>query len=186
MNISTEDLIERGFAPQSGIVDVLLIFPPTSVSRRYGKADLGDLGGDLIPLGIASIAAFLREKGYGVGVLDCCALGLTDEEIIAVLNDKKPRIIGLSSTTYALPSAVELAKKIRNALPNQLIILGGSHANVAGRETIDEYSVFDLVAVGADGEYTALEIVNTFAKCNYSRSEFLENHDKNIQISLSW
>ena len=53
MNISTEDLIERGFAPQSGVVDILLIFPPTSVSRRYGKANLGDLGGDLIPLGIA-------------------------------------------------------------------------------------------------------------------------------------
>ena len=176
-NVSTEDLIERGFAPQSGVIDMLLIFPPTSVSKRYGKANLGDLGGDLIPLGIASIAAILREKGYGVGVLDCCALGLTDEEIIAVLYDKKPRIIGLSSTTYALPSTLELAKKIRNVLPNQLIVLGGSHANVAGRETIDEYSVFDLVAVGADGEYTALEIINAYAKCDYSRSKFIENHE---------
>jgi hypothetical protein len=97
--VSNKELIERGFAPKDGNIDLLLIFPPTSISRRYGKADLGDLGGDLIPLGIASIAAFLREKGYGVGVLDCCALRLSDSEIVGIIKDKKPRIVGLSSTT---------------------------------------------------------------------------------------
>ena len=125
-DISVAGLIERGFSSQAGTADLLLIFPPTSVASRYGKENLGKLGGDLIPLGIASIAAFLRDKGYGVGVLDCCALGLTYDEIISVIEEKRPRIIGLSCTTYALPSALELATKIRDHFPDQLIILGGA------------------------------------------------------------
>ena len=180
--LSVASLIERGFAPQKGAIDILLIFPPSSVSRRYGKENLGNLGGDLIPLGIASIAAFLRDKGYGVGVLDCCALALTDEDIVRVVKEKQPRIVGFSSTTYLLPSSLMLSKKIRVAFPDKLIILGGSHANVAGRETIDEYEAFDLIAVGPDGEYTALEIIDAYKKCNYSKSNFLENRDLLSQI----
>ena len=175
-DISVASLIERGFAPQAGTIDILLIFPPSSIAGRYGKSNLGDLGGDLIPLGIASIAAFLRDRGYGIAVLDCCALGLTEEEIIAVIDEKKPRIIGLSSTTYALPSCVKLANQVRNVFPDQLIILGGSHANVAGSETVGEYDAFDLVAVGADGEYTALDIINAYRKSNYCRKTLLDNH----------
>ncbi len=176
-DVSLATLIERGFAPKDSQIEILLIFPPSSVSHRYGKANLGDLGGDLIPLGIASIAAFLRERGFGVGVLDCCALCLDYTQIVDLIKEKRPRIVGLSSTTYTLPSTIELAKRIRTAIPDQLIILGGSHANVAGAETIDQYDVFDIVAVGADGEYTTLDVINAYRKCEYSRSNLLESLD---------
>jgi len=166
------ELIDRGFHAVEGQVDILLIFPPTSVANRYGKKNLGKLGGDLIPLGIASIAAFLREKGYGVGVLDCCALGLNQTDIVSIIKKTNPRIIGLSSTTYAFPSSVELAKTIRQTFPNKLILLGGSHANVAGTETAKQYTDFDIIVSGLDGEYTALEIVSEYAKMGYDRSKF--------------
>ena len=58
---STEELIERGFAPQNGKIHVLLINPPSTISERYGRKDLGDVGGDMIPLGIACLAAYLRD-----------------------------------------------------------------------------------------------------------------------------
>ncbi len=165
-------LIERGFAPVNGQTDILLIFPPTSIASRYGKESLGKLGGDLIPLGIASIAAFLRENGYGVGVLDCCALGLNQTDVVSIIKKIDPRIIGLSSTTYAFPSSVELAKNIRQTFPNKLILLGGSHANVAGPETAKQYSDFDIIVSGLDGEYTALEIVSEYAKIGYDHNKF--------------
>ena len=44
------ELIERGFAPQKGKIDILFIFPPNTVAERYGKDDMGEVGGDLIPL----------------------------------------------------------------------------------------------------------------------------------------
>ena len=171
----TSELIARGFSPQSGQVDLLLIFPATSIARRYGRKSVGKLGGDLLPIGIASVAAYLRERGHGVGVLDSCALQLNDEEVVAVIEERKPKIIGISATTYALTGAYSLATAIRKSFPDQLIILGGSHANVAGRETIDQYDVFDIVAAGIDGEYTALQIVEGYAESNYSREKFLKN-----------
>ena len=169
------DLISRGFSPQSGQVDLLLIFPATSIATRYGKKNVGKLGGDLLPIGIASVAAYLRERGHGVGVLDSCALQLDDEEVVAVIEERKPKIIGISATTYALAGAYSLATAIRRSFPDQLIVLGGSHANVAGRETIDQYDVFDIVAAGIDGEYTALKIVEGYAESDYCRKAFLAN-----------
>ena len=40
---STEELIERGFAPQNGKIHVLLINPPSTISERYGRKDLGEV-----------------------------------------------------------------------------------------------------------------------------------------------
>ena len=37
---TTEELIERGFAPQNGKIDILFINPPSTLSERYGRKDL--------------------------------------------------------------------------------------------------------------------------------------------------
>ena len=142
---SKKELIERGFSPQNGKIDVLFIFPPSSVAERYGREDMGDVGGDLIPLGIASLAAYLREKNFGVGVLDCPALRINSDEVFEIIKKKNPAVIGFSAATYTLPRVIEIAKKIRDNLPSKLTIFGGSHANVAGIETVSQYDFFDIV-----------------------------------------
>ena len=108
---TTEELIERGFVPQNNRIDILLINPPSSISERYGKENMDEIGGDLIPLGIASLAAYVREKGYGVGVLDCPTLRIDNQKVYEIILQKDPAIIGFSTTTYSLSRAVELAKK---------------------------------------------------------------------------
>ena len=161
---TTEELIERGFVPQNNRIDILLINPPSSISERYGKENMDEIGGDLIPLGIASLAAHVREKGYGVGVLDCPTLRIDNQKVYEIILQKDPAIIGFSTTTYSLSRAVELAKKIREKLPNKLTVIGGSHANVAGLETAKEYNDFDIIAYGLDGEYITHDIVKEFSK----------------------
>ena len=90
---TTEEFINRGFAPINELIDIMFLFPPTSIgkdySHRYGKKDLGDLKGDLIPLGVASLAAYLREYGFGVGALDCIALELTHDDIVEIIDETK-------------------------------------------------------------------------------------------------
>ena len=172
---STEELIERGFAPINGKVDVLLIHPPSTIAERYGKEDMGDFGGDLIPLGIASLAGYLREKGYGVGVLDCPALRIDSEKVYEIIKNKNPEIIGFSSTTYSLARAVEIGKKIRSKLPNKLTVVGGSHANVAGIETANKYDIFDIIAYGLDGEHIMHEITKKYSEKKYDRDLFLND-----------
>ena len=170
---STSELIERGFAPQNGKIDVLLINPPSSITKRYGKKNLGEIGGDLIPLGMANLAAYIREKGYGVGVIDCPTLKIDNEKVYEIILQKDPAIIGFSTTTYALSRAIELARKIKNKLPTKLTVVGGSHANVAGIETANQYDVFDIIAYGLDGEYILHEIVQKFSEKNFNRNQFM-------------
>ena len=70
---SKKELIDRAFEPRKNIIDIMFLFPPTSMgvdyAHRYGKKDLGDLKGDLIPLGIASLASYLRKYGFGIAAM---------------------------------------------------------------------------------------------------------------------
>ena len=172
---SKKELIERGFAPQNGKIDVLFIFPPSAVAERYGKEDMGDIGGDMIPLGIASLAAYFRDKGFGVGVLDCPALRIDADEVFEIIKKKDPAIIGFSTATYTLPRVIEIAKKIRDKLPTKLTVFGGSHANVAGVETVNQYDFFDIISYGLDGEYIIHDIAKKYSEKNFNRNSFM--HD---------
>tara|TARA_Y100000590_G_scaffold470321_1_gene663684 strand:- start:1388 stop:2980 length:1593 start_codon:yes stop_codon:yes gene_type:complete len=174
---STEELIERGFAPKNGRIDILFVFPPTSIAARYGKKDIGEdiVGGNSIPLGIASLAAYVREKGYGVGVLECPGLGIDANRVHEVIKEKDPAIIAFSSTTYRLLETKKIAKRIRSDFPNKLIVLGGSHANVAGIETASESDLFDVIPYGLDGEYIIHDIVKKYSEKNFNRTNFMED-----------
>ena len=170
---TTEELIERGFAPKNGKVDILFIYPPSTVADRLGVKDMGEIGGDTIPLGIASLAAYLREKDFGVGVLDCTALRLNIDEIYEIIKKKDPAIIGFSVTTYGLSTALEIAKKISEAFPTKLTLCGGSHARDAPEQT--NYDFFDIVAYGKDGELIIHDIVKKYSTKNFNRNSFLQD-----------
>ena len=96
--VDRDALIERGFAPVKGVVDMLFIFTPTTLSERYGKSEGGEAGGDLPPLGITYICGYLIKQGYGVGLLDGCALGLQYDEIIEIVKRKGPKSIGTAGS----------------------------------------------------------------------------------------
>jgi len=178
---SKKDYIERAFDPKNGIIDVLYIFPPTSIgdnfSNRYGKGDLGELGGNLIPLGIAALSAWLRQHNFGVAALDCITLNLSHDEIVQIIRDKKPKSVGISATTYALPASTTLIERLRKEFPDLLIILGGSHANVAGMDAAKNIPGADIISYHPEGEMTALEIFKEFKSKNYNRKVFLENFE---------
>ncbi len=169
---SKEDFIERAFCPKNGIVDMLLIFPPTTVAERYGKNSVGDAGGDLPPLGISYIASYLQEQNFGVGILDCCALGLTFDEIVKAIRDKDAKTIGISATTFALPTTVKLAERLRSEFPHKLIILGGAHANAVPLHPVQNYDCFDVIVFG-EGEITCVAILEELRKKEWQREGFM-------------
>ena len=174
---TTAELIERGFDPQNGRIDILFIYPSDSTAERYGRKDMGNVEGNLIPLGIASIAGYLREKGWGVGVLDCPALRINAEDVYEIIEERDPEILAFSTTTYSLSKALELAKYIRINFPNKLTLLGGSHANVAGKSTADRYEAFDIIANSSDGELVAHELTKSYSSTNYDRNTFLNDYN---------
>ena len=60
---------------------VLLLYPPVSKFERY-SSEIGNAGGEQIPLGIYYIASFLSQYDYQVSVVDGEATHLNIPEIL--------------------------------------------------------------------------------------------------------
>lgn len=136
---------------------LLLLYPPISKKERY-SSDIGNAGGDQIPLGIYYLASYVRENGYDVAVNDAEAEKLNEKDIIKKIRRFNPDFIGIGSTTVAFHRALEVAKLIKKKYKHVKIILGGPHATSNVSHAMS-YKEFDF-AVMREGEITLLELLN--------------------------
>lgn len=153
-------------------MDIALIYPPISVSERYGSRHIGSVGGHLPPLGLACIGSFLRKNGFSVSIIDAPAMNMGIEDIIKKI--KTTKSIGISSITSTFHLAVLLAEKIKEIYLDKLIIIGGHHATILSEEIMRENDCFDILVYG-EGEGTCLEIMEQFKKNDFDKNQFLSN-----------
>jgi radical SAM superfamily enzyme YgiQ (UPF0313 family) len=128
------------------------------------------------PLGIAYVAAALRDAGHTVSVLDALAaapeqttredgvirLGLTDEQILARI-DPDAQALGLSVMfAFGWPGARRLIRAIKRRFPEKLVVCGGEHFT-----GLPEYSMegapIDYVVMG-EGEEIAVALFERLAR----------------------
>lgn len=83
-----------------------------------------------VSLGVLRVAAMLEREGVHVGVLDLSGVANHTEAIVEFLDTSAVEWIGLTCTTPQLPSAVKLAKTIREIAPDLRIVLGGPHVTL--------------------------------------------------------
>lgn len=155
-------------------MDILFIYPSISVDERYSRK-VGDVGGNLPPLGIAQLAAFLREKGFEVGVIDAVALNYTVDELTKKVLKLNPKIVGFSALTSNFHRAVITASATKNRFPNILTIIGGHHATIMSVDVLKENPCFDLIVYG-EGELTIEELLKRYKKDNWEINKFLSNY----------
>lgn len=109
------------------------------------------------PIGLAYIAAVLRESGISVMIIDARSLGLSHEEVVKVVEDQKPDFVGITVLTPQLKSAFDLSRKIKSVHPSAVLVLGGPHIHFQHREVIEkDYVDF---CVRGEGEYTMMELI---------------------------
>ncbi len=106
------------------------------------------------PIGLAYIASVLRENGYRVKIIDNVVERLSLDEIVKRVKDCL--IVGISTTTPTFNTALRYAKKIKSALENVFILLGGIHVSFMPHSAL-KHEFVDGVCVG-EGEYTTLEV----------------------------
>ncbi|MFH0984780.1 MAG: radical SAM protein [Candidatus Omnitrophota bacterium] len=135
---------------------VLLINSPSTLDQRYGF--LSPAGGVEIPTGLCSLAAFLRNEGIPVGIIDAQALHYDDPEILAQVKLEKPGYVALSATTSQIRGVATLAGKIKSLEPSVIIFIGGAHVSALPIETLQEHAPFDIGVVG-EGEETLREVI---------------------------
>lgn len=98
------------------------------------------------PLGLLSIAAFIRKYGYEVKILDAQVDGFD----LKVVEAFKPDVVGLTAMTMYISSAAQIAKAIKENFPNIQTVLGGVHVTAEPERTKERYQ-FDNFVLG-EGE----------------------------------
>lgn len=128
-------------------IDVLLINPPYS-----GLEKLSKLAPKTIPLGLAYIAAYIKQYKYSVKILDYQVHNVDLKKEMK----QQPKLIGITVTTPTLYSSLKLAKEIKEIDKNQIIVLGGAHPTFSPREVLTEN--VDIVIKG-EGEKIFLNLL---------------------------
>ncbi len=114
------------------------------------------LGVRTFPVGLVHLAAYLREEGFDVEILDCPAEGIGPGELRSAV--KGFDAVGFTATTPAAPSAYRAAREIRDLV--DVVFLGGPHPTFMDREAVSE-SGADFVVRG-EGEVTTTEALEAF------------------------
>ncbi len=142
------------------MTDVVLISSPMSLSVQ--STGLGDENS--IPwMGILYLASYLENNGISVKIYDPSAEKLTLDEIINKLKNDSPLVVGISTLTSGVRSAVLIAEAIKKEFKKEIVIgIGGSHINV-DPAFIKRYPIFDF-SVAGEGEFTLTEIVKKIIK----------------------
>lgn len=129
---------------------VVLVIPPPHTAEPIWCPNL--------PIGIAYLTAVLEKSGHDVTVIDCPALGVDHENLGAKIATIEPSVVGITSVTPMIQSALLAAHVAKEKCPNTIVILGGPHVTFMDEQILSENPEVDVVVRG-EGEQTLLEIM---------------------------
>jgi anaerobic magnesium-protoporphyrin IX monomethyl ester cyclase len=133
---------------------------PTQVENTRLPSSLSGEVGTVMPLGIASIAAYLRQQGKTVALLDAEAEALDLRMIRSRIRSERPDIVGITSMTPTVHDDLDVARIARQE--GAVVVVGGPHANAMPVETAFLDAV-DFVIRG-EGEIPMLKLVDSLEK----------------------
>jgi anaerobic magnesium-protoporphyrin IX monomethyl ester cyclase len=143
---------------------IVLVFPPNIYQTKQSMP----------PLGLAWIAAVLRENGFeDISIIDSIANRYSNEGVISLLKEKKPDVIGISFGTQIRFNAFDLARLIKKELPLSLLVAGGPHPTLCAQDTLENIPEIDIICRG-EGEYSFLNLV----KAINQRGDLINVHIK--------
>jgi len=142
-------------------MDLLLINPPyfeqQEMDERYQSHISWVKKGNMYvvpfepPLGLASLAAFLKEKGITVVLLDMPGQRMNEAHLRDFLSREKPGCIGITAMSSTLFSALKIASVTKSVLPEAKVMVGGVHPTIDPRAVLHNSDI-DYVVRG-EGEF---------------------------------
>ncbi len=130
-------------------MNILLINPPSTAG--YYR-----VGIKLPPLGLAYLAAVLREHGHGVKIVDLAVEGVNWRTYPYQEFD----LVGLSVDTLRYPAALQIAEAVKKK--GSRVVFGGPHATFFDQECLQS-GLVDWV-VRNEGEYSLLDLAEHLEK----------------------
>ncbi|MDD5430710.1 MAG: radical SAM protein [Candidatus Pacebacteria bacterium] len=106
-----------------------------------------------LSVGLLCIASYLHKRQAPVKIIDCARQENWESELEKELPDAG--YAGLSVMTSQIPSAMQIAEKIRKSNPKIKLIWGGAHVTFFPKETL-ENKLVDFIVLN-EGEETLME-----------------------------
>ncbi len=129
-------------------IRVALVIPPT--------LSMGKMWCPNLPIGLAYLAAVIENAGYELSLIDCQALEIDHKMLASKLASFKPDVVGITSVTPFIESALLAARVAKETLPTALVVLGGPHATFMDNQVLSDH--VDIVVRG-EGEQTLLHLL---------------------------
>jgi anaerobic magnesium-protoporphyrin IX monomethyl ester cyclase len=111
-------------------------------------------------LGLLHLAAEVREHGYVPSIIECDVFNLSASDVADQVIEERPAYVGITLFTVGVWAAASIARKIKAALPETKIIVGGPHISSMAEETMSRFAEFDVAVVG-EGEEALVRLLNT-------------------------
>jgi anaerobic magnesium-protoporphyrin IX monomethyl ester cyclase len=134
---------------------ILLVCAPQRDPEQYPKVKPGIVYTP--PLHLGYLAAVLLPLGFEVRIIDMRIEEIGLEKIGRVVQDERPDIVGISSTTTSYPHALTVAKRVKELLPSTFVVMGGCHVTFMPQACLEENWQVDAVVRG-EGEFTLAEL----------------------------
>jgi anaerobic magnesium-protoporphyrin IX monomethyl ester cyclase len=134
---------------------ILVVVP--SMENAYHN--LKDFVAISVPIGITTIAAILETKNYEVKIIDADAENLTFEETLNRTVSERPDYVGSTTMTATMDITHRFYSRLKEHLPEVIIIVGGPHASALPGETLEEIKSIDIIVKG-EGDDTIVELID--------------------------
>ena len=132
------------------MMDVTLINPPLD-KQTTSKFPMSG-----IPIGIACLAAYLRENNIEVSTIDAPIENYDYKQTAKKVIELNPQIVGVSCLTENRYAALKTLKEIKELNPRIKLVIGGIHVTPLDELTLRNYPFIDVVVRG-EGEIPLLQ-----------------------------
>lgn len=124
--------IERASHPAR----IVLVNPAMDIAQGFG--DFAKIMEPMPCIGIAYLAAALRQAGHQVKCIDNFALNLPFNELLKQIDDFKADVVGQSCLTPTAQVAFEFNHLLKEKRPGIKTVLGNVHASVFAKQIIEK------------------------------------------------
>ncbi|MBF0231823.1 MAG: B12-binding domain-containing radical SAM protein [Desulfamplus sp.] len=117
---------------------------------------------DSVNLGLAYLAASLKQAGYPTLILDLNRNEMNDWYLMQTAKDYAPLLIGISVKTATANEGGRIANMLSQEIPETLLLAGGPHITISAESYMKAFPAFHYAVMG-EGEQSIVELVKTIA-----------------------
>ena len=136
----------------------ILLVHPLGYSPESAGRDISRKANIMPPLGLASLAAYLKDAGIEADIVDYYARPMSDPLVRDYLTRYRPDFIGMSCTTSSFLDGVRIAEMARSVETGIRTVFGGPHVSALKTMILEDFPQIDLTVVG-EGEETLKELM---------------------------